>query len=450
MQTTEQSAVARPLRRQRSRVPGIYYRHNAAGKRVYEFVYRDSTGRQRWRGGCPTLKDAQDARGELLCRLRRGERVVPIKATFAEFARQWLADQQHLRPSTRERYRWAIEHHLIPRLGPFRLAEIREDIVAALVRDLSKTHRRSTVKAVINVLSGILGRAVRRGAVASNAVLGLERDEQPKGTPREMRILQRDEIGRLLESAPARHRPLLATLVFCGLRIGEALALRWSDVDLAAGRIRVRWQIDPKTGERVEPKTPNAKRDVVLMPALATMLAEHRIASRFSQDVDPVFSSAVGTPLLRSNVRHRILQPAVKRAGLHGAERPTLRTHDLRHTFASLLIATGASVVFVAAQMGHAKCTVTLDTYAHLFDAREHADKMAAVLEANFAGTLGIARFAAASLHRCRSNELQPVSRDWRESLGRSSVSNSVSTSPLQRPRQPAPGIPKARVYGTF
>ena len=115
---------------------------------------------------------------------------------------------------------------------------------------------------------------------------------------------------------------MLATLVFCGLRIGETLALRWFDVDLAAGRLRVRWQIDAKTGERVEPKTITAKRDIVVMPALAKMLAAHRIASQYSGDYDPVFASRAGTPLLRSNVRTMILRPATDQAGLCGGDRP--------------------------------------------------------------------------------------------------------------------------------
>src|SRR4051794_21842754 len=144
----------------------------------------------------------------------------------------------------------------------------------------------------------------------------------------------------------------------------------------------------PPPAWRVEPKTITTKRDIVLMPALAKLLAAHRVPSPYSGHDDPVFASGVGTPLLRSNVRARILRPATDKAGLGGCDRPTLRTHDLRHTFASLLIATGASVVFVAAQMGHAKPTVTLDVYAHLFDARDHADKLAAILETNFAAAL--------------------------------------------------------------
>jgi integrase len=391
-------------RRTRSTVPGIYYRITRGGQRTYEFTYRDGAGRQRWQCGYATLGAARDDRAALRRRRRRGERIVSVKATFEQFAREWLAAQHHLRPSTRERYRWAIEVRLIPRFGRFRLADIREDDVAILISDCSATLRPSSVRAIITVLARILGHAVRRGALPVNPVSGLERWERPKGRPREMRILQRDEIGRFLAAAPTRHRPLLATLVFCGLRIGEALALRWSDIDLAAGRVRVRWQIDAKTGNRVEPKTIAAKRDIVLMPALAKLLAAHRIASPYCGHDDPVFASRAGTPLLRSNVRARILRPAIEQAGLGGPNRPTLRTHDLRHTFASLLIAAGASVVFVASQMGHAKPTVTLDVYAHLFDARDHADKLAAILEANFAATLERpAAGDAITLHRDRA-----------------------------------------------
>lgn len=374
-------------RRQRSRVPGIYFR-DAKARRVYEFTYRDGTGRQRWVSGFSTLKEAEQARADVMRRVRRGERVVPIKSTFAEFAASWLETQAHLRASTRDRYEWAIRVHLVPRFGRFKLAEVNEDHVALLMADMSKTHAPATAKAVFNVLSLIMGRAVRRGAIPANPCAGLERSERPKGRQREMRVLDREQITALIDASKPQHRALLAALVFCGLRVSEALALRWHDVDLDAGRIKVRWQINPKTRERDDLKTDNGRREVVVMPALVKVLAEHRLASPFSQDSDPVFASAVGTVMSRDNVRNRILRPAVAAAGLDRADLPRLRTHDLRHTFASLLIAGGASVVFVAKQMGHSNPAVTLSTYAHLFDAREHADKMAAQMEASFGATL--------------------------------------------------------------
>lgn len=129
-------------------------------------------------------------------------------------------------------------------------------------------------------------------------------------------------------------------------------------------------------------------RAVVMMPALGRMLAQHRLASAFSGETDPVFATARGTTMNRDNVRSRILAPAVEGAELNGQGRPRLRTHDLRHTFASLLIAGSASIVFVASQLGHSSPTVTLSTYAHLFDERDHGARMATILEDGFGGTL--------------------------------------------------------------
>jgi integrase len=389
MSSTEPNSSPKLSRRTRSRTPGIYYREDRKGRRVYEFVYRDVTGRQRWTGGFLTIKEAEDARGEVLRRIRRGERVQPIRSTFVDFANQWLESQTQLRASTRARYEWAIRVHLAPRFGKLKVGEITEDHVAFVVSDMQRDGLKpATVRAVLAPLSLILGRAVRRGAISTNAVAGLERSERPKGQRREMRILSRDEIGLLLDSTAPEHRPLIATLTFGGLRISEALGLRWADVDLDRGQLHVRGQLDHKSRDRADTKTTSGTRSVVLMPALGRMLAEHRLASRYSSDSDPVFVTAVGSPMNRDNVRTRVLGPAVKRAGLDQKDRPKLRTHDLRHCFASLLIAGGASVVFVSSQLGHASPSITLDIYSHLFDERDHASKMAAILEDGFGNIL--------------------------------------------------------------
>lgn len=311
--------------------------------------------------------------------------MAPIKATFIEFAEAWLASQTNLKPSTRARYEWAIKQHLAPRFGKLKLGEIKEDHVAHLITDMQREdYAPATIKAVLGPLSLILGRAVRRGAISANAVAGLERAERPKGQRRAMRILAREEIATLLDATASEHRPLIATLTFAGLRVSEALGLRWGDLDLDRGYLHVRGQLDHATRERATTKTTSSTRAVILMPALGRMLAAHRLASKFSADTDPVFATAVGTPGNRDNVRVRVLAPAVKRAGLEGEGRPKLRTHDLRHTFASLLIAGGGSVVFVASQLGHSSPTVTLTTYAHLFDERDHAERMTAILEDGF------------------------------------------------------------------
>jgi integrase len=154
-------------------------------------------------------------------------------------------------------------------------------------------------------------------------------------------------------------------------------------MDLNAGEIRVRKQLS-RTGERVEPKTEQAIREVVLMPALAKLLREHKLRSRYSRDADFVLASERGTPLHYRNIVRRGLEPALAKAGL-----VHLRWHDLRHGFASMLIAQGESVVWISRQLGHSSPSVTLNVYAHLFAGHEHAERMRSRMEKSFGDLLG-------------------------------------------------------------
>jgi integrase len=174
-------------------------------------------------------------------------------------------------------------------------------------------------------------------------------------------------------------------MVFTGARIGEVLGLQWSDVDFKRQMIRVRRQLTQQ-GELAEPKTASGKREVVMFPNLAAMLREHRLRSPFSQDGDFVFATRTGTPFSQRNVTGRGLDKAADAIGLN---RPgeRFRSHDLRHTFASVLIREGADVVFVARQLGHANPAITLRVYAHLFDSEAQSAKMRDALEARFGVT---------------------------------------------------------------
>ena len=142
-------------------------------------------------------------------------------------------------------------------------------------------------------------------------------------------------------------------MTFWRSRSDRRLGLVWGDIDLEQGFVRVRKQLD-RDGTRVEPKTPQSKRDIVLMPALARILREHRLGSPFSLASDFVFASARGTGLYFRNVERRGLDAAAAAAGLNDGDRPKLRMHDLRHSFASMLISSGADVVTVSRQLGHA------------------------------------------------------------------------------------------------
>jgi integrase len=124
------------------------------------------------------------------------------------------------------------------------------------------------------------------------------------------------------------------------------------------------------------------------MPALGRLLREHRLASPpvVSTDGHPVFSSSAGTPLDARNIDRRVFAPALKRAGLDGSR---LRWHDLRHMFASILVAQGEDAVYVSEQLGHADAAITFRVYARLFDRAERRKRAAARLDASHGRLFG-------------------------------------------------------------
>ena len=384
---------------------GVYYRETPKGRR-YEISFTDSDGRRRWKTIDGGLREAEAAREELRRKRRRGERIAPSRVpTFREFAATWLDSQSQLRPRTIEKYDGAIRLHLTPRLGNVKVSEIREDDLVALIAAMRAEGKAGwTIQGALVPLGRILNAAVRRGLLASNPLHRLEREERPRVGGRERRILERDEIAKLLDAATPKYRPLLATAVFAGLRLSELLGLVWADVDFDARLLRVRRQLGPG-GTRVEPKTERAKREVVLMPALVQVLREHRLASRFKGDDDFVFVSEAGTALTPRNVTRRGFEPAAERAGINVPEReprskgqrrsttnpdgrPRATLHDLRRTFGSLLIEQGEDVVYVSRQMGHANTSITLNVYADLFDRRRHAEEARNRMEAAFGSIL--------------------------------------------------------------
>jgi integrase len=371
----------------RERVERDIYRNPATGR--YEFHYVDSDGRSRWKTVRGGLREARLARAEVEAKLGRGERVAPSRRTLAEVGEEWLSCQHHLRTRTRSHYHHALTRHINPRLGRRPISEISADRIAAFMLELQRQGLSpSTVRGICVPLGRVLGYAARRGLIGDNPMSRLERGERPRIVRREMRILRPDEITQLLAAATPSYRPILATAVFSGLRQGELLGLRWADIDFHAGVIHVRRQLD-RDGAYTEPKTPRAVREVILMPSLAALLLEGKLASAYSSPDDPVFATLTGQPMYYRNVSRRGLTAALRKSGLSEGT-PRLRFHDLRHTFAALLIAQGLNVVFVSRQLGHASPSFTLDVYGGLFDRAEHARRAVEGLEESFGEALAV------------------------------------------------------------
>jgi integrase len=262
----------------------------------------------------------------------------------------------------------------------------------------SRSATAPAIAGALSTLSLVMRKAKKAGLIPANPVQDLERDERPSVGGDEKRILDEAEITRLLRVGDS-FRVLLATMIFSGVRIGEALGLTWSDVDFDRGFVRVRYQLDRKR-TRVPVKTDAGRRDIVLVPQLAKLLREHRVASPHSRDVDYVFPSPDGR-----GRDHRSTSRGVERAVARAKLGDGISSHNLRHTFASMLIVgLRLDPVRVAKQLGHTKPSFTEDTYAHLFEQARHADELRDSLDKGFGHLLEMSTAVSTSAR----NEAQP------------------------------------------
>jgi integrase len=359
---------------------GIYRQPN--GK--YAVGWRNA-GRLRFRTIGFDVAEARRERLALIAATRQGKVPVSPRLRFETVAGWWLerseakvaAGERH--PRTLEAHRYQLDRHLLPPLGRRAIASLTVDDVAELLHELRcKGCSAKTSASALATLQSVLRFARRCGWIVADPVERLEHDERPRPQPRRQRVLGRAEIERLLAASTPRDRLMLATVLYTGLRISEMLGLVWDDIDLAAGVIHVRAQLSRAhrhaPARRVAPKTPASVRDVPLVTQLARLLSAHRQASPFARGGDWVFATARGTPYGHRNVSRRVLGRAAQRAGLNDDGWPPLRFHDLRHTFAShLIIDVGLDVAQVSRILGHARITITLDIYTHLFEDARHA-----------------------------------------------------------------------------
>jgi integrase len=232
----------------------------------------------------------------------------------------------------------------------------------------------------------IFRRAVTRGEIAVNPTSGLE---LAVSQGKRDRIASPKEAAELIEALAERDRALWATAFYSGLRSGEIQGLRWSDVDLAAGVIRVERAYDPKAGEFVEPKSKQGERSVPIPSVLRGFLLE--LQMRQGRREGLVFGRDAEHPFTASNVWRRA-HTAWKRMNEKRAKAELepigpISLHDARHTFASLMIAAGVNAKGLSTYMGHSSITITYDRYGHLMPGNE--EEAAALFDAYLNRTVG-------------------------------------------------------------
>lgn len=326
---------------------------------TYSIVYRVGD-KQKWEVAGRTKKQAEKLLAKRIGELNTGVMPEETKVCFKDFAARWLSDyaKVSVKPSTYVSYEAIFRLHLIPAFGDLHLDRISgAHIQTFLAGKVSKG--RLTPKSVANILiplKEMFKHALHWGYVFRDPTIAIRR---PRVEQEEMDFLNPEEISLLLQNVKPQHFTLLLTAILTGMRRGELLALQWGDIDWRSAQISVRRSL--YKGTFVSPKSQNGVRRIIMSPTLQRHLEQYRFRTqRFDSDL--VFCTDQGKPLDPDNIVKREFQPALDRAGLR-----RIRFHDLRHTFASLLIANGENIKFVQNQLGHASAKTTLDRYGHLF-----------------------------------------------------------------------------------
>ncbi len=329
------------------------------GSKRYRSRYRDAGGRQHEKRFKRRV-DAQRWLDEQTSAIVTQTWTAPERGrvTVEAWAEQWLAAQTGLKPSTLYRYRSLLRAQLLPRWGRHRLADVTHAEVAAWVAQLvAGGLAPATVRQAHRVLALILTLAVRDGRIPRNPAAGVP---LPRARRNEPRFLTREEVERLADAA-GEYGDVVRLLAYTGLRFGEMAALRVRRVDFLRKRLTVA-ESATEVGGTVEYGTPKTHQQrTVPIPAVLVEPLSRRCEGKGRDDL--VLTSPGGAVLRSGNFRRRFFDPAARAAGLED-----LSPHDLRHTAASLLVASGANVKAVQRMLGHASAAMTLDVYSGLFD----------------------------------------------------------------------------------
>jgi integrase len=396
--------------------------------RIRVFVGRDKSGKRQYlsrtvQGG---KKKAEEELSDLIGKKRHGRLGRSDRRSIGEHLDWWIENVAEIgvRASTLASYRLVIETYLKPELGSIRLDKLTGPYVQEVVRTLTtRGLAPRTVRYAFALLNAALRRACKDRLLSRNPLEDVTLPRQPR---RELQVPGESARGRLLAELQADGLwPLWCVMLTTGLRPGEALALRWADLDFTTGTLTVQRSLSRLKGGRwelTEPKTTQGRRNVSLPAEAVEVLREHQARqveerkkyAEFAEDHGLVFADALGRPLEWANVRHRHFAPALRRAimtcsvcGLplrepksgklehagpvlvgadavpsgHApapfAELEGLRPYDLRHVHASLLLARGVSLRTISERLGHADPGFTLSTYAHLVPGTQEAAAVA-------------------------------------------------------------------------
>jgi len=365
----------------------IEKRPRGDGRASWRAHYRTPSGEQRNKTFDRKV-DAERFLASVESSKNTGSFVDPVLAriTVGDWTTHWLDNQTHLKPSTHERYAGIVREHIRPKWEHVKLADVSHADVQKWVTALSKERSPATVRKIHRVLSLILDMAVKDGRLARNVASGVN---LPRPVKKEQRHLTHTQVESLAEACArppgvSKHRRLderenetyrlvVLFLAYTGVRFGEMAALRVSRLDLSRRRAMIAESVTVVQGRGLVWGTPKThERRQVPIPKF--LVAELHVHIEGKRPDELVFTGVRGGGPLRASIFRTGFDMAAQAIGV-----PGLHPHELRHTAASLAIASGADVKVVQQMLGHSSAAMTMDVYGHLF--HDRLDEVADALD---------------------------------------------------------------------
>jgi integrase len=309
----------------------------------------------------------------------RGIRPGPANLTVEQYLTSWLTDSVKgtVSRATYDGYKRDVYHHIIPELGRRKLKELTPGDIRRLYRKMAeKGLKDRSIEYVHTTLRKSLKAAVVDRLINYNPTDGVRPIKTPTGAAKESKALAPYQVKVLLEeAAESRFEALYVVAIYTGLRRGELLGLKWTDVDLDKGTLRVQRSLDVD-GTFKTPKNQAARRALKLTSRALEALKAHKVrqnAERLQagtrwQDHNLVFPNTIGKPMNAGNFYRREFQPLLKRAGLANEG---FTIHSLRHTFATTLADRGVHPSTAQKMSGHSDIRMTLSIYTHATDSMQ-------------------------------------------------------------------------------
>jgi len=317
-------------------------------------------------------KDAEKYRNKVLREKDTQTFVEPTRQFYSEYLDTWLetAVKIRVRERTYRDYSEKVRLYIKPFLGDIRLPDLAPEHIQALYNDMLESGKSArTVRLTHTILKNALTQAVKWGKITRNPA---ELVEQPRQDRKEMKCLTPDQAAKFMEVAIySPWKAFFSLLLASGMRPGEALGLKWTDIDFEKKRVTVNRSLTRKKGggyELQEPKTARSRRTIPLPATVIGDLRDHKQEQKVVKIDGFVFAAENGEPMSDKNLFRRHFKPLLKEAGL-----PGIRLYDLRHSCATLLLAAGENPKVVSERLGHASITLTLDTYSHVLPDMQEA-----------------------------------------------------------------------------